>query len=219
MTFLIRISYVFAILALSQLTQWQKANAEVYTNWKNNFRIEFDPKYELKERPADGVAVLFRQKQTGFPTFNVIKVPGSYKALTTDLEIQKKRLIDEYALVGIKRTNIQKTYIHKVAGRNACTIELHYWVEDKDLIASVTRIGGVNEHYILTYIDKASTFLNLIKERDHFIEKFTIIGKDSNIEENTPQISKLYLGWGLILLGLIAFGLYLYMKRHHVKIS
>ena len=140
------------------LVSLARAEDSSFTNWDYKFRISIPEAFQAEKDPAPNVGVLVKNKEHGYPTFNVVIVPGLYKAGTLAPQKQLDLIAKEYVSVGIPQPRVISSSQSKISDRNAFTAVLEYGMGDQILRSSVTKISGVTSHFILTFVDTADKF-------------------------------------------------------------
>lgn len=180
------------------------------------FSIELMQELEVVKTQETGletnVGLIARPRQNlnkSFPSINVVTVPGAYNASKLDLDLQLKRLLDSYALVGIKNPTVESKRICEIGPRSAFFTTLTYTENNQLFTSSVNIISGLSRHYIITYIDRAQDFATHRLESNRMIKSFLSWADQSTAqptveekEQSTTSSNLLYWPW--ISLGILA---------------
>lgn len=160
------------------------------------FSIELMQELEVaKNQEADlgaNVGMLARPKQSlqkSFPNINIVTMPGAYNASKLDPDLQLKRLLESYALVGIKNPKVETKRLCEIGPRSAFFTTLTYLENNQLFTSSVTIVSGLSRHYIITYIDKAENFATHRLEANRMIKSF-LSWADQTTAQSTAQDNK-----------------------------
>lgn len=129
------------------------------------FEISYGNTFELMPPSSSEVALVLRSRETGYPTFNVIREPCSPALLERSASEQAERLASEYRHVGLTDTRILDSALRKVQGRSAFTATLEYNSQNKVFVSQVTRILLPSYCLVSTFIDERDNF-----EKNRFLK-------------------------------------------------
>jgi hypothetical protein len=190
----------------------------IFVHEDYRFRILVPQPFISMKNPAVNVGVLLKHPN-GYPSFNVVIIPGEYKISKQKPETHIKRIIDEYNMVGIQVVEPILPRTLNVSGRESFAVELKYHFGESDLHSTVVLVPGLTQHFILTFIDREGAFETSRDILDGLLNSFQTWADKELMRSNEVALkptSKFYLYLSLGLLGLVALALgFHYWRGHH----
>lgn len=203
-----------AILVLTFFA-WQstsQAETHQYRSEKHGVTLHYPETFEAVEIDHPLVILALRDRIKGFPTFNVITLPGSFDLEQEGPNSPKKQIIAGYNLVGIKNFKFLRDEFVLKARSPHYIASLSYDDSDTKLKSSVALFSGVNEHFFMTFIDREETF-----EANYplfsSICKSVVIDRRREVGSPPPTLNPY---WYLLPLIILIFS-YLLMRRYHCR--
>ena len=132
----------------------------IWTSPDGMLRLSIPDAYETvppaSSGPAESAVLLLKDRQGGFPTFNVIIQPAA--AVLSDMapEAYGKEILSSYRLVGITDVRLLNAQRKTVSGRTALEALLAYRHGGADFVSAVLVITMNDIQYTLTYIERDS---------------------------------------------------------------
>lgn len=183
------------------------AQTKNFVSTENEFSLVYPGEFEIVSSALNAALVL-RHKTQGYPSFNIVVQPGTYKALAQSDEKQKQAILNDYNKVGITDASPIHSFFARIGERNAYTLEIEYSSQNERYISSVTITSGKGKYYVLTYIDRADKFSANRELRNFLLDNFKLWGSQS--QPNMPNhggspFSFLILAALIIIIGFLSY--------------
>lgn len=185
-----------------------------FTSAKFGFSISIPEVFEIVPAPSPTIGLLIRAKSGGFPTFNVLTVPGVSEPSTGQSDEQN--IVDNYSQVGILDAKVLKSWHQPIAGANSFAAELAYNNSGQTYVSSVAIVPGNGRHYVLTFIDTKANFEGDKALRDQLWATFQASQATIDLEvPAAPSYSGtlIWLACGLLLVLVLVKLIFLNSKR------
>lgn len=125
-----------------------------FTHPEFKFTVSYPKEFEQAPSPSPQAALVLRHRERGFPTFTVTLHPGPF--IPGERHDQKEReVLASYRAVGI--TDARLIASHQ-EGERGLVVEIGFSQGGESRRSQVTLLSGTAQHYILTYIDRETSW-------------------------------------------------------------
>jgi hypothetical protein len=173
-----------------------------FSSEKLGFSVAYPDSFEVLPPPSPSVGLLLKPKSDGFPTFNILAIPGANEPSNGQGEDQS--LVDNYRGVGILDAAVISSSKTAISGIEAYAAQVTYHNGGEAFISSVAIVPGIGRHYVLTFIDTAESFEKHRNLRDQLWAAFQAnhVATDST---DTSESGLIY-GWSAFLVLILIVG-------------
>lgn len=120
-----------------------------------------------------------------YPTFNVTRQAGSIVALS--LDALAERVLDEYRTLGLQDVELVRKFWSTFPGASerAAIIHLSFVGKLREFQALVALVPTVDDYFVLTYLDRSTTYEKFEEWRQLLFKTFSLEGRPGG-KPNVP---------------------------------